>query len=57
MIGIICFWDRPATPYLAKYEKLLSSMNLDYEVLFWNRTPKENDKKICKQKSRNTNCK
>lgn len=37
MIGIICFWDRLATPYLAKYEKLLKGT--DYEVVLWNRTP------------------
>ena len=39
MIGIICFWDRLATPYLAKYEKLLQENNMEYEVVFWNRTP------------------
>lgn len=38
MIGIICFWDRIATPYLAKYEKMLQEQGLDYEVVFWNRT-------------------
>ena len=43
MIGIICFWDRAATPYLSKYERILQELNLNYEVLFWDRenyTPK-----------------
>lgn len=37
MIGIVCFWDRAATPYLAKYEKMLQEQNLKYEVIFWKR--------------------
>ena len=37
MVGIVCLWDRYATPYLAKYEELLSSQGVDYEVIFWNR--------------------
>lgn len=37
-IGIVCFWDRTATPYLKKYERLLETKGLDYEVIFWNRT-------------------
>ncbi len=40
MVGIICFWDRLATPYLAKYEKLLQENGIAYEVVLWNRTPK-----------------
>lgn len=46
MIGIVCFWDRYATPYLEKYEKLMNGMNLPYEVLLWNRTPSEDAKLI-----------
>lgn len=42
MVGIICFWDREATPYLAKYEGILNEQKIDYEVVFWNRvTAKE----------------
>ena len=37
MIGIVCFWDRLATPYLKKYEDVLVEQGVDYEVLFWNR--------------------
>ena len=37
-VGIICFWDRTATPYLEKYERILQEKNIDYEVIFWNRT-------------------
>ena len=37
MTGIICFWDRYATPYLSKYESLLDEQNAEYEVVFWNR--------------------
>lgn len=35
MVGIICFWDRLATPYLDKYERLLKSLSIEYEVVFW----------------------
>lgn len=35
--GIICFWDRYATPYLSKYERLLEQQGVHYEVIFWNR--------------------
>ena len=42
MVGIICFWDRLATPYLAKYEKLLQENGIAYEVVLWNRTPEAN---------------
>lgn len=38
MVGIICFWDRTATPYLAKYEACLEALGMEYEVIFWNRT-------------------
>lgn len=48
MIGIICFWDRYAIPYLAKYEELLNEMNLAYEVLFWNRSPSRDTELISK---------
>lgn len=41
MIGIVCFWDRYATPYLKKYEDILDSMGVDYEVIFWNRNPND----------------
>jgi hypothetical protein len=37
-IGIICFWDRTATPYLRKYELILNKLGLDYEVIFWDRS-------------------
>lgn len=37
MVGIVCFWDRYATPYLTKYENLLQEQGVDYEVIFWNR--------------------
>lgn len=37
MIGIICFWDRAATPYLAKYEKLLMEQHASFEVIMWSR--------------------
>ena len=49
MIGIICFWDRLATPYLAKYEKLLQENGKEYEVLFWNRTPQPGTPKVIEQ--------
>jgi glycosyltransferase involved in cell wall biosynthesis len=39
-IGIICFWDRHATPYLAKYEQVLRNNDIDFEVIFWNRSGK-----------------
>lgn len=38
MIGIVCFWDRTATPYLQKYEELLQAAGAAYEILFWNRS-------------------
>lgn len=37
-VGIICFWDRHATPYLEKYERVLEEMDIEYVVLFWQRT-------------------
>lgn len=46
MVGIICFWDRLATPYLAKYEKLLQDNGVDYQVVLWNRTPEEGTSRI-----------
>ena len=42
-IGVICFWDREATPYLEKYERMLEKNSIDYEVIFWNRTGIKND--------------
>lgn len=36
-IGIVCFWDRHATPYLEKYERILDELNIDYDVIFWKR--------------------
>jgi len=42
MIGILCFWDRLATPYLDKYEKVLQEIGAEYEVVFWNRTGETN---------------
>ena len=39
MIGIICFWDRIATPYLEKYENFLIENNIEYRVILWNRDP------------------
>lgn len=38
MIGIVCFWDRQATPYLTKYEQMLQKQNQKYEVIFWSRS-------------------
>lgn len=46
MVGIICFWDRLATPYLAKYEKLLQQEGVEYEVVLWNRTPQADAERI-----------
>ncbi len=37
MVGIICFWDRHATPYLLKYEQMLQQAGLPYEIIFWER--------------------
>lgn len=37
MVGIICFWDRYATPYLLKYEKLLIDNGIQYEIIYWHR--------------------
>ena len=37
MVGVICFWDRYATPYLAKYEQMLLQAGAPYEIIFWNR--------------------
>ena len=39
-IGIVCFWDRHATPYLAKYEEVLRDNGIDFEIIFWNRSGK-----------------
>lgn len=47
MIGIVCFWDRAATPYLAKYEQMLKEQNAPFEVLMWSR--KASDKKISQE--------
>ena len=49
MVGIICFWDRLATPYLAKYEKLLQKNGVEYEVVFWNRTPEAGTPEITRE--------
>lgn len=49
MVGIICFWDRMATPYLAKYEKLLQEAGTDYQVVFWNRAPEPGTPKITEE--------
>lgn len=38
MIGVVCFWDRLATPYLKKYEDFFKDRAIDYQVIFWNRT-------------------
>mgnify|MGYP005630644771 CR=1 FL=1 len=37
-VGIVCFWDRHATPYLAKYEKILQENNIQHDVIFWDRS-------------------
>ena len=37
-VGVISFWDRAATPYLEKYERMLNEKNIDFDVIFWNRT-------------------
>lgn len=42
-IGIICFWDRYATPYLNKYEKILEAHGIDYDVIFWERNEELSD--------------
>lgn len=36
-VGIICFWDRYATPYLSKYEQLFDEKHVDYDVILWDR--------------------
>lgn len=38
MIGIIHVGDLKYCPYLEKYEKILREENIEYEVLFWNRS-------------------
>ncbi len=43
MIGIICFWDRAATPYLAKYEQLLHEQNAPFDVIMWSRKSSDNE--------------
>jgi len=37
-VGVICFWDRPAVPYLRKYEDLLREAEATYDILFWERS-------------------
>lgn len=37
-VGIICFWDRVATPYIDKYENILDNLKIDFDVLLWNRS-------------------
>lgn len=49
-VGIICFWDRHATPYLEKYEQVLDEMNINYVVIFWQRT--KVDRKVVKVNAR-----
>lgn len=39
-VGIICFWDRYATPYLSKYEKILNDNGIEYDVILWERSDK-----------------
>lgn len=53
-VGIICFWDRLATPYLAKYEEMLEQQKILYDCIFWERSvdsaevlSKKNNKYIC----------
>lgn len=36
-VGIVCFWDRRATPYLWKYESALTAAEIEYDVVFWER--------------------
>lgn len=36
-VCIVCLWDRYATPYLQKYEQMLSSFGVTYDVLLWER--------------------
>ena len=48
-IGIVCFWDRAATPYLEKYERMLEAKGLDYEVIFWNRTGVQREQLVSKE--------
>ena len=42
-IGIICFWDRYATPYLKKYENILNENKIDFDVILWQRDLKPTD--------------
>lgn len=51
MVGVICFWDRQATPYLLKYEQMLQQADLPYEIVFWNREAR-NTKPSFRQKGR-----
>lgn len=37
MVGVICFWDRVATPYLVKYEQILIESGESFEIIFWSR--------------------
>lgn len=46
-IGIVCFWDRRATPYLEKYEIALRAEHIEYDVLFWERDGGVNQKDTC----------
>lgn len=48
-VGVISFWDRTATPYLEKYERMLNEKNIDYKVIFWNRTGTKNYNLDCKE--------
>lgn len=36
-VGIICFWDRYATPYVTKYEEILTANGISYDVILWER--------------------
>lgn len=36
-VCIVCFWDRAATPYLEKYERVLREQGIEFDVIFWDR--------------------
>lgn len=55
-VGIICFWDRTATPYLQKYERVLNELNIDYDVIFWNRTGMKSNQLGAKEREVVLNC-
>ena len=45
MVGIIFINELKYSPYLSKYTDTLDQLNMEYEIIFWNRNP-ENDRLI-----------